>query len=290
MERHLFEAMGTEVECLVEAPPSAAVDQAFRSAEDELRRVETIFSRFREDSELSELNRAGRISAGPELLEVTELAVKARERTEGRFDPTVHDALVAAGYDRSFELLEEDAPDGGVMVGAGGGVTVDRGSRRIELEEGTRLDFGGLAKGYAVDRACDLLSAPGPCLVNAGGDLAVRGRPAVGAWAIAIETADGIITLGIEEGALATSGSDRRRWRRGGEDRHHLIDPTTGRPSTSDLLRVTVAAATAAEAEILSTALFLAGADAAAEEADRLGIPAVLVTRDGQTLTAGGVS
>ena len=94
MERHAFRAMGTEIELLG--------DGGFELAEAEFHRLEAQLTRFRPESELSRLNRDGCIDASPDLLRVVELALDARERTDGRFDPTVHDALVAAGYDRTF--------------------------------------------------------------------------------------------------------------------------------------------------------------------------------------------
>jgi thiamine biosynthesis lipoprotein len=105
-----------------------------------------------------------------------------------------------------------------------------------------------------------------------------------------VETPAGGLTLGLQSGALATSGSDRRRWTRSGEECHHLIDPASGRPAASDLLRVTVAAATAVAAEVLAKALFLAGLEQAAVEADRLEVPCVLVSRDGDVVAAGGLT
>ena len=198
----------------------------------------------------------------------------------------MHDALVAAGYDRTFDELPARAlePPAG-STGCGGTVFVDRSASRIALEHGVRLDLGGIAKGYAVDRAVAILAQAGASLVDAGGDIAVTGRP----WPIGVETADGTLTLEVSEGALATSGRDHRRWTRAGQEQHHLIDPTTGFPAESDLLRVTVAAASAVEAEVLAKTLFLAGASSALEQAKGDGIPSVLVTRDGRTLFAGGL-
>jgi thiamine biosynthesis lipoprotein len=201
----------------------------------------------------------------------------------------VHDALVGAGYSRSFEHVPPDGPATAVTARCGGRVEVDVKRGRIELGPHVRLDLGGIAKGHAVDRACDLLSPAGPCLVNAGGDLAVRGRPRGGPWTIGVETPGGTLTLGLTEGAVATSGRDRRAWRRSGEVRHHLIDPMTAEPSASDLERVTVVAGTAAEAEVLATSLFLAGSGPAAEEAEAAGVPAVLVSRDGRTILTGSL-
>jgi thiamine biosynthesis lipoprotein len=273
MERRGFHAMGTEVELLLDAESSAESNAAFTRAEREFGRLEQLLSRFRPDSELAELNRRGSLEAGDDLITVVTLALKARERTGGRFDPTVHDALVAAGYDRTFGDMPEDGPPVAARA-CGGGVRIE--GRTIELEPGFRRDLGGIAKGYAVDRAADLLGVAGPCLVNAGGDLVACGR----SWPVGVETADGQVTLALENRAIATSGTDRRRWRRGSTEAHHLIDPARGLPAEGDYLRVTVVAPTATEAEVLAKAVFL-GAPFEG--------PAVLVTTDGDTVLAGGL-
>ncbi len=268
-----FEAMGTEVEIFLDAGEDGRAESALDRAEAEFERLEQVMSRFRADSELSQLNRDGVVEAGPDLVRVVELALEARESSGGLFDPTVHDALVAAGYDRSFA---EVAPDGrsenGQPKGCGGHVSVEGST--IRLAPGTHLDLGGIGKGYAVDSVADQLALTGSCLVNAGGDLAVRG----GAWPVGI--ADGL-TVELTRGAIATSGRDRRTWRRDGEARHHLIDPSTGRPADTDLLRVTVVAASAVEAEVLAKVAFLGG------EVD---VPRVLVTSDGTVVLAGGLT
>jgi thiamine biosynthesis lipoprotein len=154
--------------------------------------------------------------------------------------------------------------------------------RRVAIEDGYRLDLGGIGKGFAAERVVELLSLAGPSLVSAGGDVAVRGVPTEGSWAVAVE--DGP-TLGLERGGVATSGSARRRWRVGGEARHHLIDPRTGESARTDLVRVTAVGSDAVDAEVLATVLFLDGS-AAALAAD---VPAVLLTADGRTLTTGGI-
>ena len=156
----------------------------------------------------------------------------------------------------------------------------------IELDPGVHLDLGGIAKGYAVDRAAKILGELGPCLVDAGGDIAARG----GGWPIGLDTGDGTLTLELGDGAVATSGRDRRHWTRGSEELHHIIDPGTGLPATGDLLRVTAVAATATEAEVRAKALFLAGAEEAEREANATATPALLVTLDGRALFAGGLA
>jgi thiamine biosynthesis lipoprotein len=275
--RHCFNAMGTTVEFLVEADETAGL---FITVEAEFERLEQVMSRFRPDSELSRLNEHGELEASPDLAEVVSLAVEARERTGGRFDLTIHDAVVAAGYDRDFSELPVDAPAAAAPSPGGGGVAID--GLHIRLEPGFRLDLGGIGKGYAAERAAQLLALAGPCLVSAGGDIAIRGVPSDGYWPVEVD--DGP-TLGLSQGGLATSGSDRRRWRRGGVDRHHLIDPVTGEPAESDLLRVTAIGHDAVEAEVLAKSLYLGGR----AEAEASGIPAVLVTTDGETVLAGGI-
>ena len=156
---------------------------------------------------------------------------------------------------------------------------------RIELEPGVKLDLGGIGKGYAAEQAATVLAAAGPCLVNAGGDVAIR----AGAWPVGVQTSTGTLTLELSTGALATSGRDRRRWLRDGRELHHLIDPATGTSAEGDLLRVTVVGKDAVDAEVWAKALFLVGADAAEAEANALRLPCILVSTDGRTTTAGGL-
>ena len=278
--RRSFRAMGTDIELLVR-PSGTGTPRLLDAAEAEFHRLEALLSRFREDSELSRLNRDGSIRGGPDLCRVLELALAARERTDGRFDPTIHDALVAAGYDRSFELLEPDA-DGAPRPARAAGGDVRTAGARIELGAGVRVDLGGIAKGYAAERAAELLALAGPCLVNAGGDVAIRD----GCWPVGVETADGSVTLELCGGGLATSGRDRRRWLRSGREQHHLIDPRTGAPAETDLLRVTAVADDAVEAEVAAKSLFLAGTEGAVAE----NATAVLVTDDGRTLFTGALA
>jgi FAD:protein FMN transferase len=288
MQRLAFSAMGTRVEALLEAPPSRAARAALARVRDEFDRLERIFSRFRRDSELSRLNEAGAIDAGPDLRAVVELALAARERTAGRFDPTLHDAVVAAGYDRTFDELDEHAAAAPAPDPRRTRDVRVRG-RRIELGPGVRLDLGGIVKGYAADRCVRQLAPLGPCLVNAGGDLAVAGARAEGPWPVAVDVPQGRLTLAIATGGLATSGRDRRRWRQRGEERHHLIDPATCRPAEGGPLTVTVAAPTATDAEVAAKSIFLAG-ERAEREAELLGAPAVIVRADGTRRLMGGLA
>jgi thiamine biosynthesis lipoprotein len=274
MEHRTFRAMGTDVEFFVDA---VGAERVLDRAELEFQRLEGLLSRFREESELSRLNRDGACNASADLARVVGLALEARARTGGRFDPTVHDAVVSAGYDRSFELMAADSDGPCMPVRCGGEVRLI--GSRIELGEGVHLDLGGIGKGYAVDRAGELLASAGPCLVNAGGDIAANG----GSWPIGV---DGAVTVELTAGALATSGRDRRRWRRSGRELHHLIDPSTGAPAETNLVRATAVATDAAEAEVLAKWLFLAGED----EALASGVTCILVSEDGNVRLGGDLA
>jgi FAD:protein FMN transferase len=284
MRRHAFRAMGTEVAFFVD---DESRTDLLDDGEHEFHRLEGLLSRFRPESELSRLNRERSLCVGPELAELVQQSLRARDETGGRFDPTVHDAVVAAGYDRSFELVAVSAPSApaGASIRCGGDIAV--AGRHVALARGVHVDLGGIAKGWAADRVLSILSIAGPALVDAGGDVVGVGRP----WPIGLETPAGTITLELRDGALATSGRDRRRWWRNGHEAHHVIDPATAASSESDVLTVTAVAPTATDAEVRATSLFLASdAKHAAAEADAQGLPAIIVTRSGETVLAGGLS
>ncbi len=264
-----FAAMGTTVEVRVDAARRPDVVAALARARAVFARVERCCSRFDSDSELSRINRAGAGRVSPMLAAVVRLALEARHRTEGLFDPTVHDAVVGAGYDRTFSELAEVVEPRAAAAGA----RVELVGDHVVLGRGARLDLGGIAKGYAVDRACETLAPVGRFLVDAGGDIAVRGT-----WPVGVD--DGP-TIALTDAAIATSGRDRRWWRAGSGTAHHLIDPRTGMPAATSTLRATVVARTAVEAEVLAKAAFL-GAPVDA--------PTVLVDESGSVTVTGGLS
>jgi thiamine biosynthesis lipoprotein len=174
---------------------------------------------------------------------------------------------------------------------AGGGwrdIAVDRARSLVTLPPGCSLDLGAIAKGMAVDAALGRLSSLGiePALVSAGGDLAVRGLPQrERAWSILVLEARDVVPL--IRGALATSGTARRRWLQGTTARHHLVDPRTGEPARNGLVQVTVAAGTCQAAEVAATAAFVAGPRAGVRLLERNRLAGLLLTEDGGRLYAG---
>lgn len=293
MCRHVFGAMGTSVSLLLPADRGKEAS----SVRDLVTEWEATCTRFDPQSELSQLNAAG---GRPRLVsdflfEVLWTARWAAEATDGLFDPTLLRPLEAIGYDRDFAMLADGPParrPGGPLPPTGGwrGLELDRAHRTVRLPAGVGLDLGGLAKGMAVDAAIAHLATRGVgvAAVDAGGDLAVLGQPpGRNGWAIAIEAPDGVRTVSLPSGALATSSIAHRRWRQAGAERHHLIDPRTGLPSTVTLWSVSVAAATCAQAEVAAKAAFLLGPDAGSRFLDGHGLAGLFLLPDGSERHAG---
>jgi len=247
------------------------------------------FSRFRPDSELSVVNaaagRAVEVSEG--FLEVTRVAIAAAGATDGLFDPTLELLLIDLGYDRTFADLPADRPASAFdrwRSGGWRGIDLDATRRTVRLPAGVGLDFGGIAKGMAVDAAIGRLAALGisPAAVSAGGDLAVIGSPAgSAAWSIELTEVEGQPIVDLSAGALATSSVTKRRWRAGGEDRHHLVDPRTGCPAASGLRSVSVVARDCRQAEVAAKVALLLGPVKGAAFLESRHLAGVLCAQDG---------
>lgn len=257
-----FKAMGSHMQAWLNVP-TADDAQVLAALPDWFEEWESILSRFRPTSELSLLNaQAGEwVKVSPVLFEIIADAVEAAEMTDGMFNPLILNALEAAGYDRSFDqrVSEQDGAQDKVkaevtVVPSWRDIEFDFDREAVCLPQGARIDLGGIAKGWAAQETADRLAAYGACLVDAGGDLVAHGSPDEnGGWIVDIPTADEadepLHVLLVDE-AAATSGTDYRQWERGGQTLHHLIDPRTGRPSDSSVLRSTVIAPYATEAVV----------------------------------------
>ena len=277
LERETFRVMGTICATAATARTGDIIRarRAIDAARAEVAACERILTRFDPRSDLSRLNRADGawITVDVRLVESLGAALQAREDTGGRFDPTVLPALIAAGYDRSFELVTERPSTPLDNWHAGALVEIDAHSSRVRVEPGAAVDLGGIGKGYASMRALDAMRTSWPALTGAlvdlGGDISVWGAPPEGGpWLVDIADprAHDLVagTLSLSRGGVATSGRDARRF--GPDGRlHHLIDPATATPAAAGPLAVTVVAGTATDAEAHATALAVAGIDEARE-------------------------
>ncbi|MCZ7529777.1 MAG: FAD:protein FMN transferase [Acidimicrobiia bacterium] len=268
-------------------------DLAFRGRA-RLEQLERRWSRFLPDSELSRLNEEPEtpVVVSDDTYLLAERVCAAWVQTDGAFDPTVLDAIEAAGYDATFDELPDDRPvgaDGPTVAPGCGGIEMDPVVRTITLPRGVRLDPGGLGKGLAADIVAAELVAAGAdgAMVDVGGDLRVLGVPPGGdGWNVGVEDAShpgqDVAQVRLAHGGVATSTAAFRTWNVEGHPTHHLIDPVVSRPVASDLMSVTIAAADAAWAEALSTAVFVRGLEAGRELVDGVGAAACLVTTDGR--------
>ena len=300
-----WRALGTGVRLVVHA---GSIDAARRAVEDVLDRVDRAYSRFRNDSEIVALNaRAGAtVGLSPLLADAIALGLEASRRTDGAVDPTVGRAMRAIGYDADFDLVQN--PAGPIVlrlepIPGWRTVSLSADRREIRVPPGVELDLGSTGKGLAADLAAaaaiDAVHAesgevrdPG-VLVSLGGDIAVAGTPPSGGWRILVaedsETpvdAEGEV-VAIQSGAIATSSTTVRRWRRGSRTLHHLVDPRTGGPVESPWRTASVAAATCVDANTAATAAIVLGSGAIAWlETARL--PARLVAVDRSVTRLGG--
>jgi thiamine biosynthesis lipoprotein len=282
-----FGVFGTFGALLVTRQSSLAQSRRILGAE--LRAIDRACSRFRADSELTAVNHAGgaEFAISPLLAEALAVALRAAEASDGDVDPTCGQSLISLGYDRDFgELascahapLPSPAPAAGWRC-----VQLDQESGTVCVPAGVQLDLGATAKALAADRAARAIAvATGSgVLVNQIAD-DLPAPPAAGARTVRRRGP----VVAIWDGGLATSGTGSRRWRRGGQDLHHIVQSGTGRPVSSCWASVSVAGASCVDANTASTAAVIRSA-AAASWLEGLAMPARLVRANGTVLTTGG--
>ncbi len=253
------------------------------------------FSRFIEDSELSQLNREGERQVTEECRKVLLLGRELYRATRGAFNPLVDISRFGYDADAVHVLGNERA-----IVGTRAAYDIDFSSVRIgadgtvSLSEGQRIDVGGYLKGYVAERLCqEALNASG-VIVNLGGDIFTRGRDADGsAFIFSIENplGDGMpVSFAFEDGGIATSGTYKRRWTVGQKPFHHILDESGVRNPATDVVSATVLAATGHEAEGYATAALVLGMESAAHLLGERGAEYFLIRSDGSSVASAGFS
>jgi thiamine biosynthesis lipoprotein ApbE len=305
MSEHLawaeWKAIGTTVRIVV--TDQAQLESARVMLTNDLAALDLACSRFRPDSELMQLEAsAGQPTIVSALLAgAVRAALRAAALTDGDVDPTVGRAMEAIGYDRDFSSVP--AHDGPLRITVNHvpqwrAIQLDDARNLLTVPAGVRIDLGASAKAWAADRSAEGIARVLNCgvLVSLGGDIAVAGQVPPGGWSIRVqditadpaEPAEGPSSvIAIRTGGLATSSTSARRWQRGGDMMHHILDPRTGRPADSDWRTVSVAAGSALDANIASTASIIRGKSAISWLAE-LGLPARLVALDGSVTTLAG--
>ena len=282
--------MGTAVECQAFHDLPGRARQAVEAAFDAVRQVDRDMSLYRPESDIGRVNRqAGqydvRVRAGTAAVLRESLSIA--RASHGALDVTISPLLARWG----FHSVRQEAPGPQQLEAALALVDyryvhLDDVNGTVRLARpGVQLDFGGIAKGYAVDRAVDALREHGvhQGMVNAGGDLRLLGRhPDGNPWVVGVQhplpPARLLLALSLDEGAVATSGNYMRYRVYNGRRYGHLLHPRHGYPADT-ALSMTVVAPTAMRADALATAALVRGRDGLAWLRGQPGVEAIMVSR-----------
>jgi len=273
---------------------AAAINAAF----EEMQRIERVFNKFDENSEVSKINSRSsleKISVSKEVFKLTQDSIYYSAISEGAFDITVAPLMEIWGFVRK----NKTAPDKVVIQEALKSV----GYKNIELDpkdlsvrflnKGVKIDFGGIAKGYAVDRAKDVLVSKGikNGIVNLGGNIFVLGRaPGGKSWKIGVEDPRNkgklLQSFELTDRAISTSGNFERFFEIAGKRYSHIISPLTGEPCQG-IISVTVVADSAEQSDSLSTAIFVMGEEKGLNLARAIkGIKVLMLKEDGKIISS----
>ncbi len=281
-ERH---AMGTVWRVMLPPGHPSHGPEAASRALDEVQRLEDVLSEFRPHTEVSRINAAAGHESVPvsaDTWNVVEHALRYAALSDGAFDPTW--ASLRSLWD--FHAQRPAPPDPAAVRARlplvdWGAVEVDPRARTIGLRHrGMALGFGGIAKGYALDRMRVMLRDAGvhDFVLYSGGQVLAEGTRAGRAWRVGIQhprDPDGLLgALSITAGSVSTGGDYEHFFLHGGRRYHHVIDPRTGWP-VAHTASVTVVTRTALEADALDTALFVMNPPEAMALARSLGVAVV---------------
>ncbi len=277
--------MDTFVELMAEGTRGQA-DAAFKDAIAELRRVDSRLG-YR-NSLIDELN-SNHTLKDRELYLLVRLSREIHDASSGGFSITLRPILDAWGFSGThpYRLPTESEFAAWKRLPSDHAVTLDRDGLTVRTPEGTQIDLGGIAKGYAADRAAEIMKKAGISsgLVNAGGDIATFGERT---WKIGIKHPGGqgvFATIPVRNRAVATSGDYERSFVEEGTRYCHLLDPATGLPARGRS-SATVIAGTCAEADAWATALFVQGEEKLGGELEKRDMDWIVVDQEGRVRTS----
>ena len=272
--------MGTIVE--ITAQDKSAINAAF----DQIKKIEKIANNFDPGSEISQLNRDGKIRASVDLLAMVKESLKFYSFSNGAFDITVNpvveiwkEKIKKSQDEKSNAILpaEERIRDRLRLIGSDKIIINDKESLITFDQQGMSIDLGAIAKGYAVDKAVVRLKDLGihSAMVNAGGNIYCLGKKGKRMWRIGIQhprKPEAIFfTLDLENQAASTSGDYQQYFIARGKRYSHIIDPKTGYPVDNKVISVTIIAKDAATADALSTTVFVLGKEKAQALLQKIG-------------------
>jgi len=291
--------MGTRVAVELWSEDAALAQRAMDAVIAEMQRTDDLMSTYKPESQLSQVNAQGferPVKVDPEIIEVVTRSLEFSRLSDGAFDVT----YASVGY--LYDYRAHQHPTGEQIADALPAVDwrqveVDPKQNTIRfLKPGMRIDLGGIAKGYAVDRSIEMLRGLGihHAMVNAGGDTRLlgdrRGKP----WIVGIRDprSDGrmVTRLPLEDEAISTSGDYERYFEENGVRYHHILVPGTGQ-SAREVRSVTILGSDATLTDGLSTTVFVLGVERGMQLVGRLPeVEAVIVDKDGRIFYSDGLT
>ena len=257
--------MGTVVEIMAAGQSSETLEAAVEAAFAEMERLDKLLSRYNTDSEVSRLSQStngGEVSLP--TVEVLTLGLEISRKSGGAFDMTLGKLKTLWAFDKETPTLPKAAELSAALSGVGPKALSLEGQQLRKTSPQLQLDLGGIAKGYAVDRAIAILKQHGVAnaAVNAGGDMYLLGQRMERAWRIGIQhprEEKGVLeTVQISNRAVVTSGDYERFFEKDGVRYHHIFNPQTGMPAR-DCQSVTIVTDSVALGDALATAVFVLG-------------------------------
>ena len=260
-------------------------------------RFDGLFDLYKDTSDIARINAAGgeATQVDADTVDVITRAIEFAEKTDGLFDITIGAVSTLWDFDKHVRPAD-DVIAAALPHVSWRNVRVEADAKTVQLTDPeSKLDLGGIAKGYVADRLCDLLRAETKAtaaVISLGGNIAYFGaKPDGGTWDTGIRDPNdpgGSKTVGtahVKGGSLVTSGLYERTFEQDGITYWHILDPRTGMPVQTDVVSDTIYCPSSTEADALSTALFVAGTRRGAEIVDGFdGTAAYFIKQDGSTV------
>src|SRR3989304_1915111 len=289
--------MGTVVEVIVISDKEDVARKSIADAFSAMERVDRLMSNFKEDSDISRINRGAGIedvAVDKDVIEVIKKSIYYSEISNGAFDITIGGVEELYKFEDKGRMPEKGKFKNSVSLVGYKNIIINGNTVRL-IKKGMKLDLGGIAAGYAVDKGIDAIKKWGinNALINAGGDIRVIGESENGKWKIGIlhsrEENKLINTLTLKDISVTTSGDYRKYFISGGKRYHHILNPSTGLP-TEGVQSVTIIAPLAVDSDALATAVFVLGKKKGMEMIERLkDVEGIIIDSDGLAIYSSGV-
>lgn len=289
--------MGTVVEVIIIADNESVARKSIADAFSAMERVDRLMSNFKEESDVSKINRGAgseAVAVDSDVVEVIKKSIYYSEISDGAFDITIGGVEELYNFEDEGRIPEKGKFKNSVSLIGYKNIIINGNTVRL-TKKGIKLDLGGIAKGYAIDRGIDAIKKNGvaDALINAGGDIRAIGESENGQWKVGVlhprENGKLKDTLLLKDLSVATSGDYRKYFVAGGKRYHHILNPSTGLP-TEGVQSVTIIAPLAVDSDALATAVFVLGKKKGMEMIERLkDVEGIIIDSDGLAIYSSGV-